>query len=38
MRLVNALCRYQQMATEWDARRAGNRSGSAEAGQLPLLT
>jgi uncharacterized protein len=38
MRLVNALCRYRQMATEWDARRAGNRSSSAEAGQLPLLT
>jgi predicted RecB family nuclease len=38
MRLVNALCRYQQMASAWDARRARNHAGSAGAGQLPLLT
>jgi uncharacterized protein len=38
MRLVNALCRYEQMASAWNVRRAPNHTGIAEAGQLPLLT
>jgi predicted RecB family nuclease len=37
MRLVNALCRYQQMASVWDARRCGSHGAAARTGQLPLL-